>query len=104
MIQQRDFDAYPSISMFLEFLEEVTLEANNQVFSIAALKDNSTVDKPKQKFQHGRSASYAVETQEKVDENPAPVVQQCIVLKCASCFKDYVMSKCLEIQKQAPLE
>ena len=68
MTQRRDFDTYPSISMFLEFLEEVTLEASDPVFGIAALKDDKTVDKPKQKQQQGKSASYAVETQAKVDE------------------------------------
>ena len=74
------------------------------MFGIAALKDDSTVDKPKQKSQHGRSVSYAVETQEKVDENPAPVVQQNVVMKCALCSKDHVMSKCPDFKKLAPLK
>ena len=104
MTQRRDFDTYPSISMFLEFLEEVTLEASDPVFGIAALKDDKTVDKPKQKQQQGKSASYAVETQAKVDEKPVPVAQQNVVVQCALCSKDHVMSKCPDFKKLAPLK
>ena len=102
MTDRRDTGAYPSITTFLEFLEEVCEEASDPVFGFAAFKDTkplATSDSKSKPKQGKQSSSFAVETTVKSDDMPKDVN-----VKCVLCSKDHALSDCPDFKKKTPLQ
>ena len=100
----RDTERHASITDFLQFLVKMTKEASDSVFGLAAQHVTKSADTPKSKPTQGKCSSFAVETQPKADVKPVDNTNKIVVVRCALCSKDHIMSKCPDFKKQAPLK